>query len=101
MRVVFTQRAVRQLTKLHAYIAERANEAVADGYIHRLTTYCERFDTFPERGMRRDDILPGLRLIGFERRATIAFLIDADTVVIQGVFYGGQDLAKRLSSRRR
>jgi toxin ParE1/3/4 len=31
--------------------------------------------TFPERGTRRDDILPGLRTIGFERRATIAFRV--------------------------
>jgi len=101
MRVVFTQRAVRQLARLHSYISERASEAAADGYIQRLTTYCERFEIFPERGMRRDDILPGLRLIGFERRATIAFVVEAETIVIEGVFYGGQDFAKRLSSHRR
>lgn len=101
MRVVFTQRAVRQLERLHSYISERANEAVADRYIQRLTAYCERFETFPERGMRRDDILPGLRLIGFERRATIAFLVEAETIVIEGIFYGGQDLYPRLSSRKR
>jgi hypothetical protein len=39
----------------------------------------------------RDDILPGLRVVGFERRVTIAFLITADAVLIEGVFYGGRD----------
>jgi hypothetical protein len=32
-----------------------------------------RFETAGERGMRRNDIRPGLRVVGFERRATMAF----------------------------
>jgi toxin ParE1/3/4 len=43
------------------------------------------------RGQKRDDLLPGLRTIGFERRITIAFVVTADIVLIEGVFYGGQD----------
>lgn len=34
----------------------------------------------------------GLRVRGFERRATIAFVITVDRVVIEGIYYGGQDL---------
>jgi hypothetical protein len=30
--------------------------------------------------------------VGFERRATIAFSVVHDAVVIEGIFYGGQDL---------
>ncbi|MGH6754736.1 MAG: hypothetical protein ACREDP_21480 [Bradyrhizobium sp.] len=41
--------------------------------------------------MRRDDLFPGLRTIGFERRVTIAFVVTADMVLIEGIFYGGQD----------
>jgi len=29
---------------------------------------------FPERGTRRDDILKGLRTIGFERRSQLPFV---------------------------
>jgi len=101
MQVVFTRRAVGQLARLHRYIADRASEAVADGYVGRLVAYCERFDMFPERGMKRDDILSGLRLVGFERRATVAFTVEAERVVIEGVFYGGQDLRRRIAPRRR
>jgi plasmid stabilization system protein ParE len=43
------------------------------------------------RGQQRDDLLPGLRTTGFERGATIAYLVTADTVLIEGIFYGGQD----------
>jgi toxin ParE1/3/4 len=34
---------------------------------------CMALETFPAPGMRRDGTRPGLRTIGFERRATIAF----------------------------
>lgn len=34
--------------------------------------------------------MPGLRTIGFERRITIAFKIEADLILIEGIFYGGQ-----------
>ncbi len=39
----------------------------------------------------RDDILSGLRTIGFVRRVTIAFMITQDAVLIEGIFYGGQN----------
>jgi toxin ParE1/3/4 len=47
--------------------------------------------TFPRRGIRRDDIRPGLRITNYKKRAVIAFDVDAEMVSIIGVFYGGQD----------
>jgi toxin ParE1/3/4 len=35
---------------------------------------------------------PGLRIIGFERRVTIAFHIAPETVVIDRIFYAGRDI---------
>jgi toxin ParE1/3/4 len=32
-----------------------------------------------------------LRLIGFERRVMIAFKVEPDLILIEGIFYGGQD----------
>ena len=57
------------------------------------------FDTFPERGAQRDDLLPRLRPVGYRRRVTIAFRVDAAsaTVTILGVFYGGQDFEAGIS----
>jgi toxin ParE1/3/4 len=51
---------------------------------------------FPERGRRRDDILPGLRSIGFERRATIAFRVLKTRVEIVSIAYGGRDFESGL-----
>jgi toxin ParE1/3/4 len=39
----------------------------------------------------RDDVRPGLRITNYEKRAVIAFAVDAEQVSIIGVFYGGQD----------
>jgi toxin ParE1/3/4 len=50
--------------------------------------------------VRRDDLLPGLRTIGFERRITIAFVVTADTVLIEGIFYGGQDFESLFHDER-
>ena len=92
MQVIFTPRAERQIDELHRYITEHSgHESRADGYIQRIVDYCLSFRTIPLRGTARDDILPGLRVVGFERRVMIAFMVEADTVVIEGIFYGGQD----------
>jgi toxin ParE1/3/4 len=91
VRIVFTPRAERQIDRLHAYITNHASESRADAYIARIVAFCEGLTTFPIRGHRRDDLLPGLRTIGFERRATIAFVVTTETILIEGIFYGGQD----------
>ncbi|MCB8875227.1 type II toxin-antitoxin system RelE/ParE family toxin [Acidisoma silvae] len=91
MRVLFTARAEAHLDVIYAYIARQAGEARADAFVQRIIDYCAGFAIFPERGTCRDDLVPGLRTIGFERSVTIAFLIVPDTVLIEGVYYGGQN----------
>jgi len=54
---------------------------------------------FPERGTRRDDILKGLRTIGFERRVTIAFRVIKSRVEIITVAYGGRSFESELKPK--
>ncbi len=61
-------------------------------YIERIEVHCRGFATFPERGTQRNDLLPELRLIGFERRVTLAFHVGPDTVTFDRILYGGRDL---------
>lgn len=96
MRIVFTPRALRQLEALHDYLSDKAGDRIADAYVERIVAACRRLSTYPVRGTRRDNVLPGLRTIGFERRATIAFLIEDDKVLIEGIFHGGQDFETML-----
>jgi toxin ParE1/3/4 len=92
LKVVFTPLAERQLDSLYEYIATHADPARADSYVARVVAYCETLKTFPRRGHKRDDLMPGLRIVGFERRVTIAFVLAADAVLIEGIFYAGRDI---------
>jgi toxin ParE1/3/4 len=91
VRIIFTPLAERQIDGLHEYIATHASEERADSYVSRIVAFCQGLATFPLRGTQRDDLLPGLRVTGFERRVTVAFVVTADAVLIEGIFYGGRD----------
>lgn len=65
-RVVFTPEAMAQLEALYRYVAQAAGPDVSSGYTNAIVTYCESLHTFPLRGMRRDDIRPGLRITNYK-----------------------------------
>ena len=92
--VVFAPEARADLFGLYDYIAARGGAERALAYVERIEGYCRGFATFPERGTRRDDIRPGLRLVGFARRVSIAFYVTASTVTIIRILYAGRDLTK-------
>jgi toxin ParE1/3/4 len=94
--VSFRPCAEADLFGLYQYIADEAGTAVAGAYIARIEAACLTLAAFPERGARRDDIRPGLRTIGFERRAKIAFQVMRDEVIILRIFYGGRDYERAL-----
>jgi toxin ParE1/3/4 len=89
--VTFTPQARTDLLNISDWIAERAGVDVALRYIERLETYCKGFEFAGERGQRRDDVRPGLRTIGFERRVAIAFTVSDDEVTVLRLYYGGQN----------
>ena len=97
-KVVFAPEARDDITDLYLFIAERSNSDRAMAFVDRIEAYCCGFADYAERGMRRDDLFPGLRVVGFERRVTIAFHMDADTVTFLRVLYGGRDIDALLGS---
>lgn len=94
--VSFRPLAEADLFGLYRYIAEESGGAVAGAYIDRLEAACLALETFPKCGTRRDDIRPGLRTMGFERRATIVFQVLEAEVVIVRILYGGRDYERLL-----
>lgn len=89
--VTFTPQARNDLLNIGDWIAERAGVDIALGYIARLEAYCQGFELAGERGRRRDDLRPGVRIVGFERRVAIVFAISDDEVTILRLHYGGQN----------
>ena len=94
--VVFAPEARDDLLELYDYITGQAGAVRARAYTERVVSYCLGFATFPERGRRRYDLRPGLRIIGFGRRVTIAFHITGDRITIDRVLDGGRDLTRAL-----
>jgi toxin ParE1/3/4 len=96
-RVVLSERALQQLDSIFRYIEAAANVQTAADFVDLIVAHCEGFDKFPLRGSKRDEVRPGLRIVGFRKRVTIAFHVTETTVNILGIFYGGQDVEGALS----
>ena len=89
--IVFSPEAQEDLFNLYEQIAIVVSPTVALGYIERIEQFCSVLSTVPLGGTSREDIRPGLRTIGFERRATIAYSVKEGRVEILRIFYGGQN----------
>lgn len=94
--IVFTPEAEEQLVALYQYIAKAASPSIAERYTNSIIEYCEGLETFPERSTIRADIRPGLRITNYRKRTVIAYTIEVETIVILGLFYGGQDFETSL-----
>ena len=90
--VFISANAEADLIAIFDYIAARAGTDVAARFTDRVEAYVLGFADTPERGTKRDDLRPGLRTVGFRRRATILFEVDRERrrVVIHGVYYAGR-----------
>jgi toxin ParE1/3/4 len=91
-KVVFGRRAQADLARLFDYLEPRAGEKTARAFVDKIYVYCLGFEVFPERGMRRDDIRNGMRLVGFRRNASIAFTVDDTRVIIVRIFIRGEEI---------
>jgi toxin ParE1/3/4 len=89
--VRLTPKARADLAQIFRWIADRAGPHVARRYVKRVEQKCYSLSLVAERGTRHDKLRLGLRIIGFERRISIAFIVRPDEVTILRVFYGGQN----------
>ncbi|GHV53412.1 hypothetical protein FACS1894216_11360 [Synergistales bacterium] len=65
-RVVFSSEAEEQLVALYRYVSAVSSPAVAAHYVEAILNYCDDLRVFPNRGMKRDDVRPGLRTVNYK-----------------------------------
>lgn len=88
--IIYTPDAGGDLDRIYDIIVEASSATIANRCDQRIRAFCERLEYGSERGTHRDDVRPGLRVIGFERRVAIAFIVESsERVVILRLFYGG------------
>lgn len=91
--VFFAPEAEDQLVALYRFIADAGAPDIAKRYTDAVINFCESLNSFPIRGVVRDDLRPGLRITNYKKRLVVAFAIDSVTkrISILGLYYGGQD----------
>ena len=97
--VRFSKKAQADLVSIYDYIAEQSDPALALAYFERIRDFCLALNRFPESGTPYHHAFPGVRVVGFERRVTVAFRITSQTVTIVRVLYGGRDIRKMLKAK--
>jgi toxin ParE1/3/4 len=93
----FAAAALADLQSIFPYVAEAAGNEVAEAYQQRLRTACLALADYPDRGSPRADLVAGLRTVSFERRAVIAYRVEADSVRILRVLHRGRDMGGAFS----
>lgn len=91
-KVVFREAALADLQSIYDRIAEASGHDRAYAYVGRIEIACRKLGTFPARGTVREQIHPGLRIIGFERSASIAFVVHDRLVDILRILPRGIDM---------
>jgi toxin ParE1/3/4 len=89
--VRFAAEAVDDLGRIFAELLPVAGERIARDFVGQLQAACLGLATFPERGSLRAHVRPGLRIIGYRRQASIAFVVTETDVLILRVFRRGAD----------
>ncbi len=90
--VSYREEALQDLAEVFWFVlAVSQHIEIAEGFVRRIKSRCERIGDAPQGGRLRDDLYPGLRTVPFERSAVIAYLVEPDCVRVTNVFYGGRD----------
>jgi toxin ParE1/3/4 len=97
VKIQYSPTAAKQLEDLYNYVAQASGPDRANAFVGSIVDYCERLTASPNRGTKRNDLRPGLRIVGFKRRVTIAFSVSDTAVEILSVFYGGRSFESALT----
>jgi plasmid stabilization system protein ParE len=88
----FSPYSVENLRDIEHFIASSSGyRARAKNYRNSVIEFCQSLEFFPYRGQSCDDITDGLRITVFQARITVAYTIEDNDVIIEGIYYSGQD----------
>src|SRR5204862_5537964 len=97
-RVSYRSEAAQDLADIHRYIAGQGARQTATVYVKRIRDRCKKIGKAPFSGVSREDLEPGLRTIGFERRAVIAYRVLEDRVQITNNFFTATATSRRSTA---
>lgn len=92
--------AAEELNQLYDYIAQQSGPVRAWSYVGAIRFFLNDLCTYPERGTLRSGTIEGLRIIGFRRSLSIAFVARESDVLVLGFFYAGRSMDPALLDQR-
>lgn len=90
--VILSDIALNDLHSIFDWLEPETGATFARDYIRQIRDQCRSLADFPNRGRPHDHILTGMRTIGFERKATIVYIVEAEQVRILRVLHRGRDI---------
>lgn len=91
MSVIFTRRALRDLSNIHAYIS-KDNPIAASRMAVELAAACDRLEMFPERG--RLGLRRGTRELIAVWPYVIVYRVQRTDIEILAIWHGVQDRSR-------
>ena len=92
--VILSEAAISDLSELGSWIARQAGSEIAEDYVARVETACERLGTFPNRGTPRFDVEAGMRTVTYRRKVIIAYLVEEAGVQVLRLIDSSRDFAR-------
>jgi toxin ParE1/3/4 len=77
-RVLVQEEAEEDIADIYDYFRKQTARASVERLIERVYSACASLEVFPARGVARDDLAPGLRLLFSVRRVTIAHKVGSE-----------------------
>ena len=99
-RIKLHQLAEAELAGMYDEIAATAGPEIASHYVGGIYELIRGLKTFAQRGTVREGDIPGLRIIGYRRTTSIAFVVDGDVVTVLGVFRRGKNIVPEVLQER-
>ena len=96
-RVVLRPDARADLKSIFDWVEQSAGPEQATEYLGRIRLHYIGLNDFPNRGTDRSELWPGLRTLAFERRATIAYVVEKEAIVILRILHKGRDASRAFS----
>jgi len=96
-RVVLRKTATDDLKSILRYVFEKSsNIETALSYTRRIRDRCGEIGYAPFSGVERNDIAEGLRMVVFERRVVIFYVVGDGLVRITNIVAGTRDYVALL-----
>ena len=96
-QVRFADEALDDLGRIFAELLPVSGERIARDFVGRRETACLGLATFPARDSLHNHVRPGLRIVGYRRQASIAFVVTEADVLVLRVFRRGANAEALLA----